>query len=133
MTQPIDTERPHELITPQTCRHRENYLEFDTPCPVCDGGLAICINCHKAESELGDDPVCRAAVHQVVPTLLESGVIKFCADRKVIRQRLHLALAWVDSELVRSCCHCRSCLVTKVLGWLGGFASVEPFCILAHG
>jgi hypothetical protein len=42
---------PHVLITTQTCNHADE----DASCPVCDGGLAICSICGKAEVEL-DSP-----------------------------------------------------------------------------
>lgn len=45
-------EPQHVLITPATCDC--NKLS-DDPCPVCDGGLAMCSVCHKAEAEL-DEP-----------------------------------------------------------------------------
>lgn len=64
-----------------------------------------------------------------IASFLQSGVIKLAANRKLIVKRLRLALAGIDSVLVRFNCHCRSWLLTKVLGWLGGFASVEPFVL----
>ncbi len=43
----------HKLMTPAEC---------DCPgtpyCPICDGGLAYCMVCKKAEAELDDWPEC---------------------------------------------------------------------------
>ena len=39
----------HLLITPETCPCDK---QSDTSCNVCDGGLAICSRCGKAEAEL---------------------------------------------------------------------------------
>jgi len=54
-----ESPRKHVLLTRETCTftHYE-----DRQCPVCDGGLAVCANCGKAEIEL-DDPVCRGVNH----------------------------------------------------------------------
>jgi hypothetical protein len=49
--------KPHVLLTPETCNvtHSE-----DRQCPVCDGGLAVCMNC--GEFEAGLDNPCRGKV-----------------------------------------------------------------------
>ncbi|MGZ8233205.1 hypothetical protein, partial [Methylobacter tundripaludum] len=44
-----DKSKGHILLTPQTCGCDKR---SETPCPVCDWGLAVCANCGAAESEL---------------------------------------------------------------------------------
>jgi hypothetical protein len=39
----------HVLMTPATCKFTH---DSHTICPVCDGGLGVCVNCGSAEIEL---------------------------------------------------------------------------------
>lgn len=39
----------HRFKTPADCTHS---TEFDGSCPVCDGGLSVCLVCGAAEGEL---------------------------------------------------------------------------------
>lgn len=41
--------KPHILFTKETCPCDK---QSDAPCLICDGGLAVCSVCHKAETEL---------------------------------------------------------------------------------
>ena len=42
----------HKLITPSTCLCNK---QSELQCPICDGGLAVCLRCGRAEVEL-DEP-----------------------------------------------------------------------------
>ena len=48
----------HILLTVKTCKCDK---QSDYPCPVCDGGLAVCSLCGKAEIEL--DQPCTSNAH----------------------------------------------------------------------
>lgn len=70
-----------------------------------------------------------------VAPFLQRSVIQLAAYRKVIRERLRLALGWVDSIFVSAYYlfgHAVDSSSVKGLVWLGGFASVEPFVIVAR-
>lgn len=50
-----NTNKPHTLVTPETCDCRtKNRPDWDF-CPVCDWGLGVCGKCGRAECEL-DEP-----------------------------------------------------------------------------
>lgn len=44
------TKNGHLLMNVETCSF--NHSHYNHGCPVCDGGLAICLICGKAEAEL---------------------------------------------------------------------------------
>jgi hypothetical protein len=61
---PVVTDRKiingHVIVSPKDCPC-DKYSSF--PCPVCDGGLSVCMNCGATEIEL--DQPCRATAEQL--------------------------------------------------------------------
>ncbi len=47
----------HQLLTAKEC-WPTHHNDGGATCPICDGGLAFCKVCKKAESELDDYPEC---------------------------------------------------------------------------